>query len=154
MIYSILELEEGFRSKMYVCSEGYATIGYGTKVSTCHVERLDYVLHDYYGALEIDRDVAKLLMVKHLDALREEMPDVFHTLSEERQVILLSMGYQLGIYGLKKFKKMWAALEAGDFKEAAVQMMDSLWARQTKNRAIRHKIQMETGVLHPHYEFN
>lgn len=151
MIYSILEFEEGFRSRVYVCSEGYATIGYGTKVSLRKLPREDNLIHSYYGALEIDRDTAKLMMVKHLAKLRDSMPEVYHTLSEERQTILLSMGYQLGITGLLKFKKMWAAIEEGDFKEAAIQMMDSRWAKQTSNRAIRHKIQMETGVLHPSY---
>lgn len=152
MIYSILEFEEGFRSKMYVCSEGYATIGYGTKVSMRQLPREDHMIHDYYGALEIDRDTAKMMMLKHLTRMYDSMPPVYQTLSEERKVILLSMAYQLGMTGLLKFKKMWVALEEGDFKEAAVQMMDSLWARQTSNRAIRHKIQMETGVLHPQYQ--
>ena len=45
------------------------------------------------------------------------------------------MVFQLGIGGVSKFKKMWEALEKGDYTEASFQMMDSRWAKQTPSRA-------------------
>ena len=50
------------------------------------------------------------------------------------QEVLIEMVFQLGIGGVGKFKKMWAALEQGDFVEASDQMMDSRWHQQTTNR--------------------
>ena len=40
---------------------------------------------------------------------------------------------------------MLAALEAGDYKTAAKEMLDSVWARQVKSRAKKLAQIMETG---------
>ena len=55
------------------------------------------------------------------------------------------MVFQLGPTGVSKFKKMWVALKNNppNYKEAAVQMLDSRWAKQTKNRAESLAKQME-----------
>ena len=45
------------------------------------------------------------------------------------------MCYQLGIRGFSKFKKTIYYLETGQYEEASVEMLDSLWAKQTKGRA-------------------
>jgi len=50
---------------------------------------------------------------------------------------LLNMAYQLGVSGLLNFSKMLTALQAGDREEAAREALDSLWAKQTPNRARR-----------------
>ncbi len=49
--------------------------------------------------------------------------------------VIIEMVFQLGIGGVGKFKKMWSALDNEDYGEASFQMMDSLWAKQTPNRA-------------------
>ena len=56
------------------------------------------------------------------------------SLAEE---IIIEMVYQMGESGVSKFKKMWKALKQNpkDYYEAAKQMMDSRWAKQTYNRA-------------------
>jgi hypothetical protein len=46
---------------------------------------------------------------------------------------LIIMTFQLGINGVKKFKRMMTALKAKN-REAIVQAKDSLWYRQTPNR--------------------
>ena len=45
------------------------------------------------------------------------------------------MVYQLGKYGVLKFKNFLKALDEGDLSRASEEMLDSLWARQTPNRA-------------------
>ena len=47
----------------------------------------------------------------------------------------MNMAYQMGVPGLLRFKKMLSALEAGDWKTAEKEALDSLWARQTPRRA-------------------
>ena len=49
--------------------------------------------------------------------------------------IIVEMVFQLGMSGVSKFKKMRTALENQDYAEASAQMLDSKWAKQTKNRA-------------------
>ena len=45
------------------------------------------------------------------------------------------MCYQLGLKGFSKFKKTIYLLETEQYDEASVEMLDSLWAKQTPNRA-------------------
>lgn len=71
----------------------------------------------------------------------------YPTLSTERQAVLLSMLFQLGLAGVQGFPKMLAALEAQQWAQAAAEMRDSKWAREdSPGRAERLAKQMETGV--------
>ena len=45
------------------------------------------------------------------------------------------MCYQLGLSGFSKFKKTIYYLETEQYEEASIEMLDSLWAKQTPNRA-------------------
>jgi lysozyme len=47
------------------------------------------------------------------------------------------MVFQLGETGVSKFKNMWKALEQNppEYTTAAMEMLDSRWAKQTPNRA-------------------
>ena len=49
--------------------------------------------------------------------------------------VIVEMVFQLGKGGVSKFKKMWEALAKEDYTEAANQMLDSRWHKQTKSRA-------------------
>jgi len=62
-----------------------------------------------------------------------------------RRGVLIDMLFNLGLPRLSKFKKMIAALQVNDFDEAAVQMKDSKWYRQTKSRAVELVKIMRTG---------
>jgi lysozyme len=56
-------------------------------------------------------------------------------MDEVRQGVLIEMIFQLGIGGVAKFPKMWAAINNQDWAEAANQMLDSAWHKQTPERA-------------------
>ena len=47
------------------------------------------------------------------------------------------MAFNLGLTRLVKFKKMFAALNKGDYKLASEEGLDSRWAKQVYNRAKR-----------------
>ena len=51
------------------------------------------------------------------------------------QEVVIEMCYQLGINGFSKFKKTIYLFETNQYEEASVEMLDSLWAKQTPNRA-------------------
>lgn len=125
-LIEILKHEEGFSGSPYIDTEGFETIGFGSK-------------------LPIDTEEAEMLLIKRLDKFKLE---VQHSLSQlyiepEAWDILYAMAYQLGTGGLLKFKKMISALEKQNYVEASRQMLDSRWAKQTPNRATRMAQLME-----------
>ena len=63
-----------------------------------------------------------------------------------RQDILISMAYQMGVDELALFRGTLGSIAAGDFNAGANGMLDSLWARQTPDRARRHAEVMRTGT--------
>jgi lysozyme len=66
----------------------------------------------------------------------------FYTHSEEVQLIVANMLFNMGLTKLSKFKKFQKALNNRDYAEAAVQMKDSKWYDQVTNRAERLCVRM------------
>ena len=66
-------------------------------------------------------------------------------LSDLRQEALANMCFNLGWHRMSKFKNMLSAMRSGDFERAGVEALDSKWARQVGNRAIRIKDMIVTG---------
>ena len=65
-------------------------------------------------------------------------------LDDDKQRVMANMAFNLGLPRLSKFKKFLKAMEEGDFKTAAVEMMDSKWATQVGNRAKRLRDRVES----------
>ena len=134
-IVELLEKEEGFREKAYYCSEGYPTIGIGWLIG-----RKGQPLDDF-KAMTICKEAARAQLKDEVGiverALFRELP-FYKLLNRNRQMVLISMAYQLGVTGLLKFKKMMAAIECGDYTSAAREGLDSRWRKQTPGRAGRH----------------
>jgi len=77
-------------------------------------------------------------------------------LCDERQDVLVNMDYQQGTDGVLEYHHMLAALQAGDFRLAALNMLwndpdadppcqPTTWHKQTPKRAERLARQMQTG---------
>lgn len=77
--------------------------------------------------------------------LSQELP-WWRTLSDVRQDVFVQMAYQLGVGGLLQFSHMLSDARAGDFEQAASDMDDSLWAKQTTGREQRMAQQLRSGV--------
>ena len=126
----LLMKHEGIKLKMYYDSEGVPTIGVGRNledVGLTHDEAM-YLLNN-----DLKRVMNECL---------HEFP-WFADLSEQRQCVVASMVFNLGLAGFKKFKKMIAAIEKEDWTEAACQMIDSHWAAQVKSRAVDLAVMMK-----------
>jgi lysozyme len=54
--------------------------------------------------------------------------------------------FNMGITRFMKFTKAWARGAVGDFDGCSVEMLDSLWADQVGDRALRVADQFRTGV--------
>ncbi len=123
---------EGLRLKPYRCSAGKLTIGVGRNIEEVGITEEE-------AMTLLSNDISRV--IKEL----ERRVPAFANLNEVRRRVLIDMGFNLGIGRLIKFRRMLAALEAGDYAQAAVEMLDSRWARQVGNRAIRLKNMMGTG---------
>ena len=113
-----IKVNEGFRDKPYLCSEGVSTIGYGftfiTEEESAHILK---------GRIE--------KRMKHLN----DTLDWFPTLPPEVQGVVVEMTYQLGVSGFLKFKKAIAHMKNKEWQLAAHEMLDSRWNKQTPERA-------------------
>ena len=69
--------------------------------------------------------------------------DVFNGLDETRQDVLIDMSFNLGRPRFSKFKKMIAAVQSGDFDEAANQILDSKAARDPLTSGRYHNLANE-----------
>ncbi len=141
-ISKMLEIEEGFKSKPYVCSEGYVTIGIGWKIG-----RHNQSLNDFENMM-ICKAAAyaqcEFMVAGIVERLRVELP-FFDELNEVRQCVLISMAYQLGVKGLLGFKRMLAAIETKCWNDAAHEGLDSKWHKQTTRRAERQMLTLLKG---------
>ena len=127
-------LHEGLRLKMYRDSVGKWTIGIGHNLTDKGI-----TLAQAHGLFADD-------LAETRQALEEAL-DFFPTLDEVRQRVLLDMAFNMGIGGLLGFYATLGAIEAGDYKKAAAQMLKSKWATQVGDRATRLARWMETGVI-------
>ena len=123
-----IKLHEGFVPRTYKDSLGKRTIGFG---HLC-VEPEQW---------DDDKEYTREELERVFDNDFEEALKNAESLIGERSInfiakqVIIEMVFQLGIGGVGKFKKMWSALDSEDYGEASFQMMDSLWAKQTPNRA-------------------
>ena len=121
-IVAEIKRHEGFRPTVYKCTEGYDTIGYG------------FAIKD----LDIDEDVADFILMKKLHTLLQRISVAFpwfQDIDDIAKSVVINMCYQLGLRGFSKFKKTIYLLETNQYQEASIEMLDSLWAKQTRNRA-------------------
>ena len=126
-----IQNNEGYERYAYMDSVGVSTIGIGFNLEEGFTE-------------EECQAVLRIRLGTLVDELRTKIP-AYVTLGSVRKIVLQDMVYNLGIVRLLRFKKMIAALDRGDFKLAAKEMLDSRYAKQVKGRARRNAFMMETG---------
>ena len=130
-----LQKDEGLRLKAYRCTSGVLTIGYG---HTGRVKPGDVITKD-----EADTLLRSDIAVAIADA--RVVCKCFDSLSPPRKAVLANMAFNLGQERLSLFQRTLAAVCAGQYKQAALHMKDSLWSRQVGQRATRLAQQMSTG---------
>ena len=158
MKYNMTELldqlveHEGLELMPYEDSLGIDTIGIGRNLQHRGLseEELGYIGKDLSDICEwgITKEQAYYLAENDIKIVEEEIckahPCVLE-LDEVRQRVLIDMAFNVGVPRLKKFVKMWQAIHDKDFDEASVQMLDSRWAKQVGNRAVRLSNAMKSG---------
>ncbi len=134
-LIEMITRDEGRVRHAYQDHLGFWTIGVGRLIDSRKGGGLSEDEIDYLLTNDIKRktaEVAKALpWVSRLDGAR--------------QAVLVGMAFQMGTEGLLKFRNTLAMVQAGDYEGAARGMLQSLWARQTPERAARMAKQMRTG---------
>jgi lysozyme len=119
---------EGYRNKVYLDTLGKRTVGVGHLcVEDFWEDNKEYEEKFLMTILEHDLQTA----IKGAERLLKDCP-VLDDLAKE---IIIEMVFQLGETGVSKFKNMIKALKIPDYQTAAIEMLDSKWAKQTPERA-------------------
>jgi lysozyme len=136
-----LKIDEGVKYEIYKDHLGYPTFGIGHLITENDPE------HGKPDGTEIsedrvneifETDVAKFVSeAKILFPDLDELPDV-------AQQVIVNMAFNMGRPRLSKFKNFIAGVNDRDWTKAAEEMMDSRWATQVGDRAIRLRNQILT----------
>ena len=130
-----LKREEGFRDRIYQCSEGVDTIGYGFNVKYLTDDEL--ALNG--GFIEpMSEEVATKILEAKVSKLIKSVDEVYSWIDSLPEVVkigIYDMIYQLGIKGFGSFVNTQKYLKALDYPKAIENIKNSKWAKQTPRRA-------------------
>jgi len=129
-----LKIDEGVKYEIYNDHLGYATFGIGHLVvegDEEHGKPIGTPVSEERVNSVFDSDVAT-----YVTEAKKVFPNL-DTLPEEAQEVIVNMCFNMGAPRLSKFKKFIGGVNAGDWDTAAVEMMDSRWAKQVGVRADR-----------------
>ena len=140
-VFEQLKIDEGVVYEIYNDHLGYPTFGVGHLILESDPEHGEPLGTDVSedrvaSAFEHDLDVAINECVVLYEDSWEGFPD-------EVKEILVNMMFNMGRPRLSGFKKMNAALVAGDWATASVEGRDSRWYNQVGNRANRLMSRLE-----------
>ena len=130
-----LKREEGFRDRVYQCSLGVDTIGYGFNVA--YLTKDELALNG--GFIEpMSEEVATKILESKVSKLIKAVDEVYSWIDRLPEVVkigLYDMIYQLGIKGFGSFVNTQKYLKALDYPKAIENIKNSKWAKQTPRRA-------------------
>ena len=134
-VYAQLKIDEGVVYEVYLDHLGYPTFGVGHLIIEGDAE------HGSAVGTTITEERVKECFEKDLDIAVSECEALFgdnwNNYPGELQEVLVNMMFNMGRGRLGGFKKFIAAINESDWNKASIEMMDSRWATQVGNRAIR-----------------
>ncbi len=142
-----LKRHEGYRKRVYLCSAGKETIGYGynLQANPLHLSSIEIAQYYKNGMIEVEAErLLKLMITQCRHQLEVTLP-FFSKLDTPRQDVLINMAFNMGISGLLNFKKTLLLIESGDYAKASVEMLASKWSKDVGNRALELSTQMKKG---------
>lgn len=112
----IIQLHEGYKQKVYKCPAGYLTVGIGRNVQTkgLSIQEALYLLRN-------DIQECQNLLEPYV---------WYSTLDDIRKGVLIELCFNLGLYGLLKFKKTLVRIANEEWDEAADELCRSKWSQQ------------------------
>ncbi|MHB8871594.1 MAG: lysozyme family protein [Candidatus Doudnabacteria bacterium] len=154
-----LIIDEGLRLFPYPDSLGITTIGIGrnlegkglTKDELFFLGIKEKTTEDIIKKLQetgITKEDACYLCDNDIDEiyawLKKALP-WFESKPDVVKRVLVNMGF-MGVPKLLKFKKTLELIRDSKYKEASVEMLNSLWAKQVKNRSVRLSNELKQAI--------
>jgi len=142
-----LEFHEGFRSMPYKCPTGHLTIGIGHNTEAREFTDAEKkAIGDWKKG--ITKNMAYMILRTDIDICLKDLKKLgfWYYLDSERQYALLDMCFQLGWFGLSRFRNMLEAIRVKNFDRAAKECLNSNYAKQTPKRAQRIAKLIRSGV--------
>jgi len=125
---------EGYRLDVYKDTLGFDTGGYGHKIILG--EEIPTTKEGWDELFEKD-------FIRAWNGMEDICAEYSLDIPIKGKCILCEMTFQMGPAGVGKFRNMLLALQNQSYTEAASEMLDSRWAKQTPNRAKKLSSQME-----------
>ena len=118
-----LRIHEGVRSHFYRCTSGLATIGVGRCIEE--------------GSLGLSDDEIDYLLENDIKRCKQELIAFswFMDLDAVRQDAMVNLCFNLGFSRLSLFTNALAAMAEANYDRAAMEFLDSKWARQVGKRS-------------------
>ena len=136
-----LKIDEGVKYEIYKDHLGYPTFGIGHLITENDPE------HGKPDGTKISEDrvneIFETDVVKFVSEAKILFPDL-DDLPDVAQQVIVNMAFNMGRPRLSKFKNFIAGVNDRDWTRAAEEMMDSRWATQVGDRAIRLRNQILT----------
>lgn len=129
---SQLILHEGLRFKPYSDTVGKLTIGVGRNLTDVGIRKDEAMQMLENDLEECIHDMEKFAWFNHLD--------------EVRQRAVIDLRFNMGLNGLKTFKKFLTAMENGDYTAAGKELRESKWFTQVAFRGPRVVKMIEKGA--------
>ncbi|GIW60572.1 MAG: hypothetical protein KatS3mg087_1638 [Patescibacteria group bacterium] len=133
-----IKKNEGWRDKIYLDTAGHPTIGWGFNLDAPATRRClpREVINGQRSLTKAEAEPCFQKLLTHArQAAKDFAGEVWKELNINQKTALTDMAYHLGRGGLFKFQRLRNALRRRDFKQAAAEVLDSRYARQTPRRA-------------------
>ena len=126
---------EGLKDHRYEDSLGRLTVGYGFLLAALTADELALNGGKYEPMSKETADKILELKLKKLTAAVFATFDWLKEKPKNVQEVVIEMAYQLGVSKVKKFVTTMHHIRVGEYRAAYQSGMNSLWAKQTPNRA-------------------
>jgi lysozyme len=128
---SQIKQDEGCKLILYQDPRGYSTIGWGCNLSA--------------GISQAEADFLLNNRVQIAVNNAQELVSNFDSLSDNRQAVLIGMAYNLGHATLEDFHQFIAFIEAGQFDQAADDLLTTAAAKELPARYNRYAEEIRKG---------
>ena len=131
-----LMLDEGYKQEIYADPLGHLTFGVGHLITKNDEE------YEQEAGTPVTKERIEECLEQDIKIVLNELDlkePWWRSLDDNRQRVVANMCFNLGHPRLSKFKKFIYAMQTSQWEKAAEEMMDSKWATQVGERAIRLK---------------
>jgi len=151
-LVKMVALHEGIVLNVYQDHLGINTVGIGRNLDDRGITDgellfMNKTIDDVYDN-GLTEEEAYYLCMNDIAIVEKELLDskpIVNQLNDVRQMVLVDMAFNMGVPRLKLFKNMWMAIEKVNYPLACEEMIDSRWASQVGNRAMKLSLAMKNG---------